>query len=127
MKSDRPYLIRALNEWILDNDLTPHILVDANADDVKVPSQFITDGKVVLNIAPGAVKALQIDNNHIVFNARFSGKSHHISIPVGAVLAIYAKENGKGMIFPVEAAAEEKVQVQDSPGPPKKPHLKIVK
>jgi len=125
MISDRPYLIRALNEWILDNDLTPHILVDANADDVKVPSQFITDGKVVLNISPGAVRALQINNDLIIFSARFSRRTYHISVPVGTVLAIYAKENGKGMIFPIEAAAEEKVE--DPPDPNKKTHLKIVK
>ncbi len=90
MISDRPYLIRALNEWLLDNNLTPHILVDANAEDVKVPSQFINDGKIVLNISPVAVKDLQISNDIIKFSARFSGKTYHISVPVGTVLAIYA-------------------------------------
>ncbi len=125
MISDRPYLIRALNEWILDNNLTPYILVDANADKVKVPSQSITDGKIVLNISPAAVRELQINNDLILFSARFSGRTYHISVPVETVLAIYAKENGKGMIFPIETAAEEKVE--DSPGPNKKTHLKIVK
>ncbi len=125
MISDRPYLIRALNEWLLDNNLTPHILVDANAEDVKVPSQFINDGKIVLNISPVAVKDLQISNDIIKFSARFSGKTYHISVPVGTVLAIYAKENGKGMIFPVEDTAEETVEEFHEPN--KKPNLKIVK
>jgi len=125
MISDRPYLIRALNEWILDNNLTPYILVDANADKVKVPSQSITDGKTVLNISPAAVRELQINNDLILFSARFSGRTYHISVPVETVLAIYAKENGKGMIFPIEIAAEEKVE--DSPDPNKKTHLKVVK
>ncbi len=125
MISDRPYLIRALNEWLLDNNLTPHILVDANAEDVKVPSQFINDGKIVLNISPVAVKDLQISNDFIIFSARFSGKTYHISVPVGTVLAIYAKENGKGMIFPLADSAEE--AAGDSHEPNKKTHLKIVK
>ena len=99
MTSSRPYLIRALYQWIVDNGMTPYILVDAEQPDVVVPDQYIQDGKIVLNIAPMAVQALVLGDGEVTFNARFSGKSMSQSIPVRAVLAIYARENGQGMMF----------------------------
>ena len=99
MTSSRPYLIRAIHEWILDNDLTPHIVVDADADDVRVPPEYVKDGQISLNISSAAVHGLSMDNDWIMFDARFGGKSFQVSVPTGAVLAIFAKENGAGMSF----------------------------
>ena len=105
MTSSRPYLLRALNEWILDNDLTPHIVVDASQENVVVPTQYVESGKIVLNISPGAVSGFDISNEFISFSARFSGKAMDIFVPVSAVLALYAKENGQGMVFNEEKSA----------------------
>lgn len=100
LSSRRPYLIRALYDWVLDNGLTPHLLVAADADGVDVPRQFVTeDGKITVNISPGAVRGLSLDNELISFSARFSGQSCDVSLPPGAVLALYARENGEGMLF----------------------------
>ena len=100
LTSRRPYLIRALYDWVLDNDLTPHLLVAADAEGVDVPHQFVTeDGKITVNISPGAVRGLSLDNALISFSARFSGQSYDVSVPPGAVLALYARENGEGMLF----------------------------
>jgi len=99
MTPSRPYLIRALYEWILDNDLTPYILVDAGVEGVEVPQQFVDDGKIVLNVAPRAVQALDLGNEAVAFEARFSGQAQLLYIPIGAVMAIYARENGQGMMF----------------------------
>ena len=108
MTSNRPYLLRALYEWINDNNLTPYILVDANQPDVMVPASTIKDGKVVLNIAMRAVEALELGNEALSFKARFGGVSQFLYVPVAAVLAIYAQETGQGMMLPAdEAAAEE--------------------
>ncbi|MFT5133623.1 MAG: stringent starvation protein B [Gammaproteobacteria bacterium] len=128
MTSTRPYLLRALYEWMIDNGLTPHLLVDAKAEHVDVPRQYVENDKIVLNITPDAIQDLNIGNEFLSFNARFAGKSQHILTPVAAVLAIYAKENGEGMVFP-----EEETEVntgspnRDSPVPTKKPHLKVIK
>lgn len=98
--SRRPYLIRALYEWVLDNDCTPHLLVAADAPGVDVPRQFVTDeGRITLNVSPSAVRGLKLGNDWIMFSARFSGRNCEISIPPGAVLALYARENGEGMLF----------------------------
>ena len=126
MTSLKPYLIRSIYEWIIDNNLTPHLLVDAGNTNAILPTQFIEDGKIVLNIRPEAIQGLSLGNEEIEFNARFSGKSMHIYTPVTAVLAIYAKENGKGMIFDLEDSDS------DEPPPPvkkpvAKPTLRIVK
>jgi len=102
MTSLKPYLIRSIYEWIIDNNLTPHLLVDAEDTSAILPKEFIEDGKIVLNIRPEAIQGLSLGNQEIEFNARFSGKPMHISTPITAVLAIYAKENGKGMIFDQE-------------------------
>lgn len=100
MTSSRPYLLRALHEWIVDNGLTPHVLVDITHDNVQVPEESAQNGKVVLNVSPSAVRDLEMDNDWLSFVARFSGVTHGITVPVSAVLAIYARENGQGMMFP---------------------------
>ena len=99
MSSTRPYLIRAIHEWILDNDLTPQIVVDADVQGVRVPPEYVKDGQISLNISATAVHGLSIDNDWIVFDARFGGNSFQVSVPTGAILAIFAKENGAGMSF----------------------------
>jgi stringent starvation protein B len=99
MTSSKPYLLRALYEWILDNDFTPHIIADAEAADVDVPSQAIQEGRVVLNISPSATGNLLMENDAVSFKARFSGVSRDIWLPMQAILAIYARENGQGMMF----------------------------
>ena len=112
MTSSRPYLIRAIHEWILDNDLTPHIVVDAVAEGVRVPPEYVKDGQISLNISASAVQDLSMDNDWIMFAARFGGKSFEVGVPTGAVLAIFAKENGAGMSF-----GEDEPQVDPPPGP----------
>ena len=99
MTSSRPYLIRAIHEWILDNDLTPHIVVNAESEGVHVPPEYVKDGQISLNISATAVHGLSMDNEWIAFDARFGGKSFQVSVPTGAVLAIFARENGAGMSF----------------------------
>lgn len=100
MTSSKPYLIRAIYEWILDNQMTPHLVVDANYPDTRVPMEFVDDGRLVLNIAPGAVRSLVIGNDWIEFNARFSGLARDILVPSEAVIGIFTRENGQGMMFP---------------------------
>jgi stringent starvation protein B len=99
MSSSRPYLVRALNEWVLDNDCTPYIMVDAGIQGVQVPNEHVANGQIVLNISPGAVKSLVIGNSALEFNARFGGVPMQVFVPLQAVMAIYAKENGEGMVF----------------------------
>lgn len=103
MTSNRPYLLRAVHEWICDNGLTPYIVVDAAKPGVQVPPQAISDGRVVLNLAPRAIAHLEIGNDAISFMARFGGVSHAVSVPVAAVQAIYARENGQGMLLAEDA------------------------
>ncbi len=125
MNSNKPYLLRALNEWILDNGLTPHLIVDARAEGVEVPAQTIKDGKLVLNIAAQATARLEMGNDSISFQARFSGVSIDIFLPIDAVMAIYARENGQGMMFARDKdRAEEK---QTARSPITGPHLKLIK
>lgn len=128
MTALKPYLIRAVYDWILDNHLTPHLWVDALCPETLVPQQFVQDGKIVLNIRPQAVEALSLGDDSIEFNARFSGKPMLVVVPIAAVLAIYAKENNKGMGFDPESYQE----AGDPPPPPEKkpptkPALRIVK
>jgi len=125
MTSNRPYLLRGLYEWISDNDLTPHVLVDAGVAGVDVPQHAIQKGKVVLNIAAGATEHLQLDNEAICFKARFSGKPYPITIPMEAVIAIYARENGQGMMFAIEETPGG--PGDDGSDPPPRSHLKVVK
>ncbi|WP_322070336.1 ClpXP protease specificity-enhancing factor [Paraburkholderia bannensis] len=123
--STKPYLLRALYEWCTDNGFTPHIAVRVD-NRTRVPRQFVRDGEIVLNISFEATSQLQMGNEMIEFNARFSGKSHKIEVPVSNVLAIYARENGQGMAFPVEAPAGDANDVlpsaqdehEDVPGGP---------
>lgn len=128
MTSNRPYLLRALYEWISDNGLTPYILVDATNPGVRVPPGAAKDGKVVLNIAARAVTQFEITNERIRFLARFGGVSQAVEIPMTGVLAIYAQENGQGMMFSAENAPPE-----PPPATPRaddavrKPHLRVVK
>jgi stringent starvation protein B len=132
MTPNRPYLVRALYEWILDNNMTPHLLVDAQRPATQVPPQFVQDGKIVLNISPGAVRGLVLGNEHISFNARFGGMAMDVSVPVQGVLGIYARENGRGMLFPDdETRTGREGQDAESDEPPKpprdRPTLKVIK
>lgn len=128
MSSNRPYLLRALFEWISDNKMTPHILVDASTTGVEVPEQAVQKGKVILNIDHAAVKDLSMANDWVTFSARFSGRRHQVRVPVEAVLAIYAKENGQGMMFSQEENDNPPDTSPDSDnGGPKRSHLKLVK
>jgi stringent starvation protein B len=122
----KPYLIRSIYQWIIDNDLTPYILVDAENSHAILPQQLIEDGKIILNIRPEATQGLSLGNDEIQFNARFSGKPMHIVIPIIAVMAIYAKENGKGMIFDQEGEETDKTPPPENK-PPTRPALRIVK
>ena len=128
MKSRRPYLVRALYEWIVDNNSTPYLLVHADTDGVEVPLEFVNEGRIVLNVAQGAVRDLVMDNDMICFSARFAGKPRSVSIPVRAVLAIYAKENGQGMFF--DGVDDEPLSVQPQMAQrekPAKPILRLIK
>lgn len=133
MSPSRPYLLRALNEWIVDNGATPQILIDSTNSDVEIPDSVRTRDKVVLNISPSAVRDLQIDNEFVSFVARFSGVSHGVLVPIAAVEAIYARENGQGMMFPEpEPGADDdsgEASSEDAASGPKKgkPDLKVIK
>ncbi len=102
MTSNRPYLIRALFEWILDNDCTPYLVVSAEVPGVQVPPAYVENGRIVLNVAPQAVRNLDIDNEFVSFDGRFDGQPFRVQAPVGSVMAIYAKETGQGTVFEVE-------------------------
>ncbi len=99
MNSSKPYIIRALHEWISDNDCTPLVLVSSKHPDVQIPPGIDEDGKVVLNISYGATQNLELVNEGILFDARFSGVSQSLYVPIDSILAIYARENGQGMMF----------------------------
>ncbi|VEG91058.1 ClpXP protease specificity-enhancing factor [Legionella spiritensis] len=102
MSSNKPYLIRAIYDWIVDNNLTPYILVDAEYPGVQVPEAHVNGGKIILNISPQACRGLHLENDRIIFTARFSGQTVQIVVVPAAVIAIYARENGRGMEFGVE-------------------------
>jgi len=147
MTSKQPYLLRAIHQWLLDNDMTPYLLVNAEVPNVEVPTQSVQDGQIVLNIAPHAVTNMQMDNEAVSFSARFSGVAQSLYIPVVAIRAIYASENGQGLVFPEEEIfqeeldadqeklAESELPSQSTPkkAPPKKaspkkaPFLKVIK
>lgn len=133
MISRRPYLIRAIYDWVLDNQLTPHMLVAADAPGVHVPDQFVTeDGKITINVSPSAVRDLALGNDFIRFSARFSGRPFEVEVPPGAVLALYARENGQGMLFgeveepepPPDGSGDDAPEGGDKK---KRSHLKVVK
>ncbi|EKD77870.1 MAG: ClpXP protease specificity-enhancing factor [uncultured bacterium] len=129
MTPSRPYFLRGLYEWIVDNALTPHVMVDAAHPGVSVPQQYVKDGKIVLNIAPDAILNLAMTNDWVNFDARFSGVKHHIRLPVLSITAIYAVENGRGMVFEKEEGDDD----SPNPTPPttlklkSRPSLKVVK
>lgn len=151
MLSSRPYIARALYQWLLDNDLTPYIVVDAEQAGVEVPRQFVQNGQIVLNLAPTAVRDFAMENEAVSFSARFGGRPMQVMVPIEALIAIYARENGVGMVFghepviPAEAVeAEEKgphlnevESAEDAPqeeeqgdeAPPRKgrPSLRVIK
>ncbi|MEM7220144.1 MAG: ClpXP protease specificity-enhancing factor [Pseudomonadota bacterium] len=127
MNSNRPYLIRALFEWICDNDCTPYLLIDANHADVQVPTEHVEQGRIVLSIAPRSVRGLELGNERIAFDARFGGREFPVSLPVTAVQAIYAKETGEGMTFAAPAAAADADAAPPEPKGDSKSHLKVVK
>ncbi len=118
MKPRRPYLLRALHEWITDSGDTPHIVVDASDESVVVPRQYVKDGKIVLNVSYSAAQGLQLGNEFVVFDARFSGTSFSVSVPIKAVLGIYSRETGQGMIFPDGDADPDPNDQSPSPPPP---------
>ncbi|HXH04161.1 MAG TPA: ClpXP protease specificity-enhancing factor [Candidatus Competibacteraceae bacterium] len=126
MTSNRPYLIRALYEWIADNGMTPHLLVNVERDDVEVPREYAHEGRIVLNIGPNAVQGLQLGNDAVEFSARFGGVARYVRIPVPAVMAIYSRENGHGMVFAEEGGDNTPPSKPDKPEK-KKPSLKVVK
>ncbi|MCQ8850011.1 stringent starvation protein B [Alteromonas sp. 76-1] len=148
MTSNQPYLLRAFYEWIVDNDLTPYIVVDATNDMVEVPLEFVKDGQIVLNVSPSACVNFSLDLTGLSFQARFGGQPRRLSMPSEAIMAIYARENGAGTVFATEEemaktskpsepqatgpASIEDVDASDNtdaPVPPKKgkPTLKVIK
>lgn len=141
MTPHNPYLLRAFYDWIVDNELTPHIVVDATQVSVVVPQEYVSDGQIVLNVAPHAVGNLQLNLNEVMFNARFNGRAQEVYVPISSVMAIYARENGAGTMFeldgydnaesPSELIAEEVVEdpADDLPAQPPKgrPSLRVVK
>ena len=137
MNSSRPYLVRALYEGIVDNDCTPHMLVNSDYPKVQVPAGFASDGQIVLNVSPTAVRQLHMDNEAVSFEGRFGGVPHTLYVPIAAILGVYARENGQGMVFDLEEPLEADDEVEpDDDGPPPgsepprptgRPSLKVVK
>ncbi|UTW45085.1 ClpXP protease specificity-enhancing factor [bacterium SCSIO 12696] len=138
MTSNRPYLIRAFYDWIVDNDCTPYVVVDAYFDGVEVPQQHVNDGQIVLNLSPRAIAGFSLENQQIQFSTRFGGVPTDIRLPVESILGIYARENGQGMVFQREEPAVALAPVQggagdddDTPPPAgpggSRPTLRVVK
>ncbi len=132
MTSSRPYLIRAMYEWMVDNQMTPHLLVFADQSGVIVPQEHVDEGKIVLNISPTAVRDLLLGNEEITFSGRFSGRPMNIVVPVRCAVGIYTRENGKGMVFSPEdetpdpdgSTSSDKNSVNTSAN---RPSLRVVK
>jgi len=115
VRSRRPYLLRAMHEWISDSNQTPHIVVDASIDGVEVPRQYVQGGKIILNVSSSATSMLSLGNELVRFRARFGAATYDVSVPIVAVLGIYARETGQGMIF------SEADTPPQPPGPPSEP------
>lgn len=119
MTSNKPYIVKAFYDWISDNDLTPYIVVDANVYGVMVPMVYVNDGQIVLNVSGSAVGSIALGDDSIELSARFGGKLEHISVPYGAIAAIYAKENGAGTSLEIEhpepEAFEQDLDKVDAP------------
>jgi stringent starvation protein B len=125
----RPFLLRAMHQWISACGHTPHVIVDAGRDGAEVPRAYIKDGKIVLNLSEGATQHLRLGNDEVEFNARFAGVIHHVRFPVSAVLGIYARETGEGMVFSEQDLGPEP-PTRPTPaeeGGPRRPQLKVVK
>lgn len=132
MTSSRPYLVRAMYQWIVDNGMTPHLLVNAESEGCMVPAGHINEGKIVLNIAPMAVQGLTLGDDDVTFSARFGGQAESIQVPVPAILAVYARENGQGMMFSDDDQPDSSSGKDSDDGPetdPDKPrpNLRVVK
>jgi stringent starvation protein B len=128
MTSNRPYLIRALHEWIVDNGLTPHIVVNTTVPGVEVPEQHRRERRIVLNLGMQATRELELSNQAVRFEARFGGQPHRVHVPVVAVLGIYARENGQGLYFPEEdGGTKPPPEDPEKPPQPPRPSLKLVK
>lgn len=138
MSSQKPYMLRAIYEWLLDNDCTPHLLVAADHPQASVPQAFVEDGQIVLNLSPSAIRHLHMDNQAISFEGRFAGVVHQLYVPCGAVLALYARENGQGMGFELELEVVAEAPAgtsgpapatpdDETPRPGGRPSLKVVK
>lgn len=125
--SKRPYLIRAMHEWMSDNGHTPHIVVDASGSDVRVPAEHVKDGRIILNVSFSAAHNLRLDNDTVSFQARFSGSPFDVVAPVSAILGIYARETGQGMIFSEADGTDPEPPSDDGSGQGGAPHLKVVK
>lgn len=125
MTSLKPYLIRSIHEWLLDNELTPYLLVDASHPDAIIPKDYVDNGMIALNLRPAAIQGLELGNKDVQFSTCFSGKPMQITAPIAAILSIYAKENGEGMNFePEDYPEKETLEVEKKPS---KPHLSIIK
>jgi stringent starvation protein B len=129
LRSQRPYLLRAMHEWIVDSAQTPHVIVDANVPGVAVPAAFVQDGKIVLNLGMEAANGLTLGNESVDFRGRFGGTVHEVHVPVGAILCIYARETGQGMVFgePEPPAAPPPPPAPAEPPKRGKPALKVLK
>ena len=133
MSPSRPYFVRAIYEWILDNDLTPYLLVNATYPNAQVPVEYIRDGRIILNLTPSAIRNLHMGNEQVEFSARFGGQARNLFVPIGAILGVYAKENGKGMFFdeneipPPDDQGGQSTEEVSRPKPSGKPSLKVIK
>ena len=130
MTPSKPYVIRAIYDWIVDNNCTPHLLVDAELEGVEVPQDYVSDGQIVLNVSPSAVVNLQLGNETVSFSGRFGGVPVDIMVPVAGVIGIYARENGQGMIFDEESDLNfDPDPPETDPPPPSsfRPSLRLVK
>ncbi len=137
MTPSRPYFIRAIYDWLVDNSLTPYLLVNAEYPNTEIPLEYVENGQIVLNISPLAARAIELGNEFIRFNARFGGTPRDIFVPIDAVLGLYARENGRGMLFPEEESEASSIETDlpESAGepdpepdpPPNRPRLRVVK
>ena len=124
MTPSKPYVVRAIYDWIVDNNCTPHVLIDAASDGVVVPEDYVTEGQIVLNISPTAVVGLHLGNDAVSFSGRFGGVPLDVFLPLDSILGIYARENGQGMVFD---AAEEPDDPPEPPAGRGRPSLQVVK
>lgn len=133
MKPRRPYLLRAMHEWICDSGCTPHLVVDATAEGVDVPRAYVKDGKIVLNVSMSATAQLKLGSDEVSFSGRFGGASMHVRVPIAAVLAIYARETGQGLVFsdedgaPTPGSPEPSPPDATPPEPARRARLTVVK